>query len=89
MRMKDDKPFVKRAGIAGLILMFVWGVSLVHWLEFIDRTDLYGTAETISVVFGYLMLFATSGGMLFVFNVTGELEKRIRDLESTRPNRDR
>ena len=79
--MKDDKPFIRRAGIAGVILAGVWGVSLVYWLGFIDRTDLHGTSRTISTVFGYVMMAATSGGMLFVFDVIGKMEAHIRSLE--------
>lgn len=87
-RMENDRPFSNRLSIAGVVLLLVWGVSLVYWLGFIERTDLYGTSQTISTVFGYVMMAAISGGMLFVFDVIGKLERRIRTLEDIAlPNR--
>lgn len=79
--MESDKPFVRKAGIAGLILAIVWGVALIYWYGFVDREDLYGTSRAISTIFGYVMMLATSGGMLFVFDMIGWMEKRIRSLE--------
>lgn len=71
------KKHAKRLRAVGVILMILWLITMLYGIEFIDRTDLYGTSKTISDVFGYAIALSSAPCFIFIFLTIDALETEI------------